>query len=473
MRPGRILRLVLAITLVASSGHLGAQQPTAPAKTGKGRIAGVVVDSLNGRYLEGADVIIDGAEGNLVTDSAGRFEFDNIAPGTYQVGVFHPLLDTLGISLSTKPFRVGPDSLSTVVFAVPSAETIIHSTCHPQPNDLGNSAVIGHVNDPDTFEPVAGAEISVAWTELKVSTELGIRHTPHLLRDTSNAAGAFHICGLPSSMHATLQARKGIAVTADIPVTLGDVDPELVARTVLLPRSGASAAGNATVSGKVVLEGNTAGAGTRVELVGTDLVTMTDAQGQFTLSKLPSGTRVLLARHLGYTATTVTVDLTSREPKAVTITLPKFIAMMDPVLVTARLSASLDKVGFAERRKSSGNGYFLGPDQLREMRPAYLTDILRRLPSIRVTGTAKGDRVVSSRGVNSPLARSCIQYFLDEMPWQSASPGDINNFVTGREIVAVELYQPGQAPPQYSMAGSNCVTILLWTRFRLGEVSEK
>ena len=473
MRPGRTLRLVAAFALVASSGHLLAQQPTTSAKTGKGRISGIVVDSLNGRYLEGADVIIDGAEATLVTNSAGRFEFESISPGTYQVGVFHPLLDTLGISLATKPFRVGPDSMSTVVFAVPSAETIIHGTCRRQPNDLGNSAVIGHVTDPDTFEPVAGAEISVAWTELKVSTELGIRHTPHLVRDTSNAAGVFHLCGLPNSMHATLQARKGTVVTPDIPVTLGDVDPELVARTVLLPRPGATAAGSSTVSGKVVLEGNPAGTGTRVELVGTDLVAMTNDRGEFTMSKLPSGTRVLLARHLGYTATTVTVDLTPREPKSVTITLPKFIAMMDPVLVTARLSASLDKVGFAERKKSSGSGYFLGPDQLLRMRPVYLTDILRRLPSIRVTPTARGDIVVSSRGVNSPLSRSCIQYFLDEMPWQAAAPGDINNFVTGGEIVAVELYQPGQAPAQYSVGMGNCVTVLLWTRFRLGEVSEK
>jgi hypothetical protein len=59
------------------------------------------------------------------------------------------------------------------------------------------------------------------------------------------------------------------------------------------------------------------------------------------------------------------------------------------------------------------------------------------------------------------------------MPWQAAAPGDINNFVTGGEIVAVELYQPGQAPAQYSVGMGNCVTVLLWTRFRLGEVSEK
>jgi hypothetical protein len=54
--------------LVGVAGTLGAQQktPSTPAPTaghsGKAEISGRVVDSLNGRYLSGADVIIDGAK---------------------------------------------------------------------------------------------------------------------------------------------------------------------------------------------------------------------------------------------------------------------------------------------------------------------------------------------------------------------------------------------------------------------------
>jgi len=102
-------RLCLA-ALIAFAPALGAQQPTpstpppAP-KTGKAQIIGVVVDSLNGRYLSDADIIIEGARISLETDSLGKFEIDTIAPGTYQVGVFHPLLDTLSIALATKSFR--------------------------------------------------------------------------------------------------------------------------------------------------------------------------------------------------------------------------------------------------------------------------------------------------------------------------------------------------------------------------------
>jgi hypothetical protein len=67
---------------------------------------------------------------------------------------------------------------------------------------------------------------------------------------------------------------------------------------------------------------------------------------------------------------------------------------------------------------------------------------------------------------------ACVQYFLDDMPWQSASPGDINDFVNGSEIIAMEAYQPGQAPVHYARGLGRCATIVLWTRFRIPEVTE-
>ena len=474
MRSLRTLKLVAALALVSPGARLFAQQqtaalpaPPAPAKTGKAGISGVVVDSLNLRYLRGADVIIEGVDATLVTDSAGRFKIDGLPPGTYQVGVFHPLLDTLGISVASQRFRVGPDSTSILIFAVPSAATIIRRACPLQLGDQGNSAVIGHVNDPETLVPVAHAEVSIAWMELEVSKQIGLRRTPHVLRDTTNASGAFHICGLPNSMNATLQARKGTAVTSEIPISLGDANSELFARTLLLSRADSGAtAGNATVSGRVVLEGSATSAGSRVELIGTDVVALTNEKGDFTMTKLPSGSHVLLARHLGYGAQTVAVDLSAREPQKVTMKLPKFVAIMDPVLVTARRNASLDRVGFGERKKS-GSGYFLGPEQLQRMNPTYLTDIFRRVPGLRVGFTASGEVVSSSRGTSSLSGGGCVQFFLDGMPWQSATPGDINTFVNGNEVVAVEVYQGPNTPAQYTRAMDACTTIVLWTRFKI------
>jgi hypothetical protein len=222
---------VAALALIAFAAPLGAQNTTAPislgaSRTGRAQIVGVVVDSVNGRYLSGADILIEAGKVALQTDSLGRFNVDSLPPGIYQVGVYHPLLDTLGIALLTQPFHIGPDSASVVLIAVPSASTLIRRSC---PVASGASAVIGHVADPETLEPVANAEVSIAWTDIDISKETGLLRTPRLVRDITDASGAFQICGLPNSLQATLQARRGSAVTPEIPISLGNRPVELLA----------------------------------------------------------------------------------------------------------------------------------------------------------------------------------------------------------------------------------------------------
>ena len=472
MRPA--VKTICAAIVLAGPPLLAQQQPAtaptapAPAATvGRAAIVGVVLDSLNGGYLRKADVMVQGAKAMIATDSLGKFAIDSVAPGTYQIGVFHPLLDTLGISLASQPFHVGADSVTYVVLAVPSARTLVRTSCPPRPRAQGTSAVIGHVIDPETLQPVSGADVSIAWSEIEASKEIGVRRTPRVIRDSSDSQGMFRICGIPNSMKATLQARKGNAVTAEVPIELGEAEPELFARTMLLSHADSGAkTGNAMVSGRVILEGAPSNAGSRVEVVGTDKVALTNEKGDFTMIGLPSGSHVLLVRHLGFGAETVPVDLSSREPQRVSLKLPKFVASLDPVLVTARRVASLDKVGFSQRKRS-GQGYYLGPDQIQALHPNYLTDILRTVPGLRVSYTPTGEVVSSSRGVSSLMGGSCVQYYVDDMPWQSATPGDINDFINGREVVGVEVYSGPGAPPQYTRGMSSCTTIVIWTKFKI------
>ena len=442
-------------------------QPPAAAKPGTAQIIGTVIDSLNGRYLSGAEVLIQGAKASLVTDSLGHFKADSLLPGDYQVGIYHPLLDTLGITLATRPFHVGADSVTYIVLAVPPASTIIRATCRDRPRPQGTSAVIGQVIDPETRQPVVGAEVSIAWTKIEASKEVGVRRSPRLLRDSTGATGAFRLCGLPNSIQATLQARRAGSVTAEVPIAIGDSETELFTRTLLLSKADSGTkVGNATVSGTVVLEGSPTNAGSRVEVMGTDVVVLTNEKGEFTIRNLPSGSQVLLARHLGFGAETVPVDLSAREPKQVRMKLPKFVAIIDPVVVTARRAGSLEKIGFTRRQKS-GMGYFLDQDQIQRLRPSRLTDILRTVPGLRVSYSNDGEVVSSSRGASSFNGGDCVQYILDDLPWQSASPGDINQFVNGSEVVAAEIYQASNVPAQYSRGMQSCTTIVLWTRARI------
>ena len=348
----RTIELLSVLTLALSAvAPLQAQRksppPTTPVpaqKPVKARLSGVVIDSVNGRYLSGAEVIVQGANLTLTTDSSGKFNVDSLVPGTYQVGVFHPLLDTLGVSLATQPFHLGPDSSTFIALAIPSAATLIKRACPVVgPRAQGSSAVIGHVTDPETLQPVSGADVSIAWVEIEASKQFGVRRTPRVIRDSTDANGEFKICGIPSSMQASLQARKGGAVTSEIPITLGDEQSELFARTLLLSAADSGAkTGKATVTGRVVLEGAPSNAGSRVELVGTDQIALTNENGEFTMRNLPSGSHVLLARHLGFGAATTPVDLSSFQPRQVTIKLPKYVAIMGrPVTMVSGFPTTL------------------------------------------------------------------------------------------------------------------------------------
>jgi hypothetical protein len=141
--------------------------------------------------------------------------------------------------------------------------------------------------------------------------------------------------------------------------------------------------------------------------------------------------------------------------------LPKFVAVMDPVLVTARRTAALDRVGFNQRKKS-GFGYYIGPELLEKRHPHFVTDLLREVPGLRTRSTINGDVIMSDR----TMGNGCVQYYLDDTPYMEMIPGDINNFVTSHEVVAIEVYQ-GIAPVEYTRSGASCVTIILWTRFKI------
>jgi hypothetical protein len=84
------------------------------------------------------------------------------------------------------------------------------------------------------------------------------------------------------------------------------------------------------------------------------------------------------------------------------------------------------------------------------------------VPSLHIQFTPTGDVVTSARG-----AGGCVDYYVDDSPWQSAEPGDINQFINGREVVGVEVYAGVGAPPQYTRAMSGCSTVVIWTKFKI------
>ena len=322
--------------------------------------------------------------------------------------------------------------------------------------------------DPETLDPVPRAEVSVAWVQFDATKQTGVRSTPRLLHDTTDKNGAYRICGLPPSLDATLQAKRGAARTAEVPVALGEAESELLARTLLLTKGdSAPRVGRATVVGRVTLSG-APGGGSRVEIGGTDLVTMTNEKGEFSMTGAPAGTHVLNVRHMGYLAVTVPVNIAAREPNRLNIDLPRFVPVMDPVLVTARRNRSLDRVGFNERRRV-GIGRYVTREEIERSNPLRISDILRRVPGLRVAHAGGRDVIASSRG-GTFGGPGCVRFWVDDMLWQSMEPGDVNDFVSAKEVMGIEVYSSGGTPARYMMGGQSCTTVIVWTRMRISDM---
>jgi hypothetical protein len=66
-----------------------------------------------------------------------------------------------------------------------------------------------------------------------------------------------------------------------------------------------------------------------------------------------------------------------------------------------------------------------------------------------------------------------VRYFLDGMPWQSNSAYDINDFVNGNEVMAVEVYQGAQTQARYTYGLGECTTVGLWTQFKIRDSTDQ
>jgi hypothetical protein len=426
------------------------------------RIVGVVIDSIHRTGLEGAEVLVSGMASPAITDSLGRFTIDSLAPGTYQIGVFHPLLETLGLTLTTRPFAVGRDSTGVANLAIPSVETLAARYCGASPAAEHQAVVAGRVLDSDTDLPVRAASVSLAWVDIVVSKETGVVRTPHKLEARSDSSGFFRFCELPVDLDATVQAGYSGTFTGEVAVSTHD--GPLTFENLTLPAVTPTTAKGIVKGSVVSLDGNPM-SDARVEAPMWGLAVTTRADGTFDLDGVPTGTQLLIVRHLGFDVTRLTVNVTRRQPVEVRVTLGPTANVLDPVLVTARRNYELDKDGFNARRRAGWGTYFTYSD-IEKKNPQYLSDVLSEVPGISVDHRPGGASIRANQNMTilgGGRPGSCPTVWVDGTQWRSVEPGDVDQFISPREIAGLEVYKPREAPVQFR-AIDDCVTIVVWTQ---------
>ena len=463
-------------TIAPAPGSTG---PLAGSST-MGYLQGVAVDSIHDVPLINATIQLSGTDRVGITDSLGRFLVDSIKPGSYKVDVDHPILDTLGILLSTAPMEFEANKVTRVLIAVPSQEFLANRFCTPARRALGPGVLVGRVREPDTENAAVGARVSLVWYDpdppLIAGAPVKIKKAPRVREATVGEDGTYRLCGLPEKYEGKLQAqRKDGGTTAEVSIAQEEGLLALRSMSVapLVVATGTDSTGKATklqkgaarVLGRVLNKSGAPVGGARVTLNGTGAATLTRDNGEFVLDSLPSGTQAITARHLGYAPTEVAVELSSRTPARVTIQMGAYVPELPGVEVVSRQEQGLERVGWTGRKKGAASGYFIGPEQIEARKATQFTDLLTTTPGIRVQGSMGRMAIVPTRSVGRA---GCVTIYVDGSRWQQLEAGDLDAFVRPEEVAAIEIYAGGSTMPvEFQTSGADCAAVVIWTKLNV------
>jgi Carboxypeptidase regulatory-like domain len=449
---------------------LAAQQPVVLPAT-PASLAGIAYDSVRGRPMDGAQIGVEGTTLLAVAAADGRFHLDSVPPGPHRLMTQDPILDSLGIQLVTPPIAFTPGKQTLVNIATPSSAALVKMLCPAAWLTRGPAALFGRIRNADTDQPVAKANVSIVWYEIDFRR---LSKVPRLREATTDADGIYRICGLPSSFDGKVQVDHAGLKSGDVPVSFHNGVLQVRSLSVASVAPVTVAAGDtnppvrraittARLTGRVLGTSGAPVAGARVQLEGTFHSVNTSADGSFTLDSLPSGSQVVRAMYIGFSPVEQPVELSARDTTHVTLQMQTMVAMLPTVVTQARVQSGLQAVGFTQR-KEAGFGYFLDTKQLDQMHPTKFTDALAVIPGIHVSQSGYDVSITDNR---NPMG-GCVQFVVDGSPWASLSPGDINQFIQGGDLGAIEVYHGAETPAQFQFPGQGgCVVIVAWTKWRL------
>ena len=236
-----------------------------------------------------------------------------------------------------------------------------------------------------------------------------------------------------------------------------------------------------TVSGTVREDGsNRPLAGVEVLLEGSKKITQTNEAGQFTLSDLPTGNKVVLFRSIGFRPSRVRVILRKGETVTADAVLVSETVRLEGIVVTGRPDAPRGIGGresFEERRRL-GFGKFMDSIDLRRHNNARVSDLLTRM-GVSVY-EVRGERglellAASSRRTGHSTDVPCYMTVIYDgvTLYRAVSTGGIprepppdfrKEFMTSN-IESIEVYRgAGEVPLEFGGPAASCGVIVLWSK---------
>ena len=365
----------MALALVLLAGVRWGAAPVEAQDAGRSaRVSGTVWDSLAGRPLAGADVVVGDDLARATTGADGSFTLD-VAPGRYRLAFAHR--DVPGWAMP--PAGVSVDLVEggsvRVDLGTASATTVLEARCEGRGTLVG-----GRVRDLLTLVPLSAASVDV---RVEPGGGGGSTQTVHAGGD-----GSYFLC-TGSAARLEVRARLGTERSRSIVVQAKEGDVSV--RDLFVPLSQP-----AELLG-MVRDGRSGRplADVAVQIVGTRLGTFTRDDGRFAFRGVPPGEVELSVELIGYGRRVAELRADGGARVELTLDLfPEAIAL-DSMVVSVR--------GAAVERVSAGARYDgLDRPQIDELLPrSYgFDDLLRNanVPGLKVRDV----QFVGENGIEEP-----------------------------------------------------------------------
>ncbi len=199
----------------------------------------------------------------------------------------------------------------------------------------------------------------------------------------------------------------------------------------------------------------------------------TDSTGTFEFTAVRARAVRIHVSLLGYKATTTPLlYLDEHKFFQLEVRLDPQAILLAPLEVIAwsevDKSALLD--GFRQRLRT-GLGTYITRRDVERRNPMYVTDLLREVPGLRVTGAGYGSRPVVE--TTRSAGRTCTTqifvdgFLLNRRTGSGMTPADfrIDDAVSPASIEGIEIYQGGSTvPAEFLNVDAACGVIAIWTR---------
>ncbi len=372
--------------------------------------------------------------------------------------------------------RVAQESASNI-----RKDSSAGANCPDSLSARGRGAIEGAVLKTD--EPHTALTLPtvvVEWTGWTLVGPLdGALGTRKRVTAVADVDGNYVVCGLPLgvmlSVYAIRRSRKSsvrrITLRGAAPFPL---DLDISARPAASGRSAESSrAGGLRVN---ALTGRVVDAVTHRPLPGVRVVvyegadsagasksTVTQADGSFLFEHVELGDHLLLTEYLGYERKAEVVHVQQTSGARVAVELMTQALPLEEIVVEGHGRSELG--GFYLRR-SQNMGTFFDEDDIGQLSPHRLSDLMRHIPGVQVIcpGVSLRCGIRMAAAAASLTDSDCpVEYFVDG----SLAPRgfEIDDLMT-TDIRAVEVYSHASTiPARFSIGVSaRCGVIVLWTR---------